>query len=197
LRRLFGVAGAAHEVRVNEGHRRLTSPADAIAAGIGMVPGERPLGLVMNQSVRDNILLPSLKNWSRAGRVDRGAGDRVVRELMELLDIRPRRPDMKAGELSGGNQQKVILAKWLARRVQVLLLEEPTQGIDVGAKAQIHALVRNFVDRGGGALISSSDLAELVLLCDTVLAVRHGAVTERIDRGDGLTEPKLRTAIGG
>ena len=98
------------------GERRLKSPADAIAAGIGMVPGERSLGLVMNQSVRDNILLPNLAALARMGWLDRRAGDRIVAELMELVDIRPRRPQLRAGALSGGNQQKVILAKWLARR---------------------------------------------------------------------------------
>ena len=134
--------------------RRLKSPANAIAAGIGMVPGERRLGLVMNQSVRDNILLPSLGALSHAFWVDRRAGDRIVAELMELLDIRPRRPALPARALSGGNQQKVILAKWLARGVGVLLLDEPTQGIDVAAKAQIHALIRDFAARGGGALIA-------------------------------------------
>jgi len=172
-------------------------PAAAIAAGIGMVPGERALGLVMNQSVRDNILLPNLAALSRLGLIDRRAGDRIVAELMELVDIRPRRPELSARALSGGNQQKVILAKWLARRIAVLLLDEPTQGIDVAAKAQIHALIRDFVARGGGALIHSSDLAELARLCDCVLAVRQRRVVATLDRADGLDEVKLRAAIGG
>src|SRR5215510_10304066 len=172
-------------------------PASAIAAGIGMVPGERALGLVLNQSVRDNILLPNLAALSRLGLIDRRAGDRIVAELMELVDIRPRRPELSARALSGGNQQKVILAKWLARRIAVLLLDEPTQGIDVAAKAQIHALIRDFVARGGGALIHSSDLAELARLCDCVLAVRQRRVVATLDRADGLDEVKLRAAIGG
>jgi ABC-type sugar transport system ATPase subunit len=196
LRRLFGLNRAPSVVRLSEGPRRLASPACAIAAGIGMVPGERRLGLVMNQSVRDNILLPSLTRLSRGGRLDRAAGDRLVAELMDLLDIRPRRPDVKASALSGGNQQKAILAKWLARRVGVLLLDEPTQGIDVAAKAQIHALVRDFARRGGAVVVNSSDLAELVRLCDAVLALRAGAVVERLERSD-LDEKRLRTAIGG
>jgi ribose transport system ATP-binding protein len=196
LQRLFGLNRAPSVVRLNDAPRRLASPACAIAAGIGMVPGERRLGLVMNQSVRDNILLPSLTRLSRGGRLDRAAGDRLVAELMDLLDIRPRRPDVKASALSGGNQQKAILAKWLARRVGVLLLDEPTQGIDVAAKAQIHALVRDFARRGGGVVVNSSDLAELVRLCDAVLAMRSGAVVERLERSD-LDEKRLRTAIGG
>ena len=105
------------------------------------------------------------------------AGDRIVQRDDGPLDIRPRRPELKASALSGGNQQKVILAKWLVRRVGVLLLEEPTQGIDVAAKAQIHALIRDFVARGGGVLVNSSDLAELARLCDSVLAVRQGRIT--------------------
>ena len=168
-----------------------------MAAGIGMVPPERALGLVMNQSVRDNILLPNLDMISRRGLIDRAAGDRIVTRLMELVDIRPRRPGLKAGALSGGNQQKVILAKWLARRIDVLLLAEPTHGIDVAAKAQIHALIAKFVGEGGGAIVDSSDLAELARLCNTVLAVRHGRIATALDRAHGLDEAKLRVAIGG
>jgi ribose transport system ATP-binding protein len=197
LRGLFGVAEAPTPVAVRGGEHRLRGPADAIAAGIGMVPPERSLGLVMNQSVRDNILLPNLDALTRIGWLDSRAGDRIVAELIELVDIRPRRPQLKAGALSGGNQQKVILAKWLARRVAVLLLDEPTHGIDIAAKAQVHALIRDFVARGGGALVHSSDLAELVRLCDAVLAVRQGRITAALDRSAGFDEPKLRAAIGG
>src|SRR5215831_14465947 len=184
IRGLFGAASDPAIVAVRGDKRRLASPADAIAVGIGMVPGERALGLIMNQSVRDNILLPNLDAFARIGWLDRDAGDRIVAEVMELVDIRPRRPELKASALSGGNQQKVILAKWLARRVKVLLLEEPTQGIDVAAKAQIRSLLRDFVAQGGGALLNSSDLSELARSCDAVLALRRGRVVARIDRAD-------------
>jgi ABC-type sugar transport system ATPase subunit len=197
IRRLFGAAPEPATVEIGGVARRFRHPADAIAAGIGMVPGERALGLVMNLSVRDNILLPNLAAFSRYGVVDRAAGDRIVAELMVLVDIRPRRPELRAGALSGGNQQKVILAKWLARRIAVLILDEPTQGIDVAAKAQVHGLIRDFVTRGGGALVHSSDLGELARLCDHVLAVRHGRIAATLDRAQGLDEPRLRTAIGG
>lgn len=196
LRRFFGIADRASTVRVGGKERRIDNPKTAVAAGIGMVPGERWLGLVMNLSVRDNILLPSLDRLTRAGRIDRDAGDRLVAELMETLDIRPRAPGLRVSALSGGNQQKVILAKWLAREVAVLLLDEPTQGVDVAAKAQIHALIRDFVRRGGGALVNSSDLAELGLICDAVLAVRAGRITARLERADGLDEKTLHAAIG-
>jgi ABC-type sugar transport system ATPase subunit len=196
MRALFGAANDSTVVEVGAAERRLRAPADAIAAGIGMVPGERSLGLIMNQSVRDNILLPNLDALSHMGWwLDRRAGDRIVAELMELVDIRPRRLRLEVRALSGGNQQKVILAKWLARRVAVLLLDEPTQGIDIAAKAQIHALIRDFVAGGGGALVHSSDLGELARLCDRVLAVRQGRIAASLDRG--LDEPKLRALIGG
>jgi ABC-type sugar transport system ATPase subunit len=204
LHRLFGAPGPT-SLTMGERKRRLKHPADAIAAGIGMVPGERRLGLVMNRSVRDNILLPNLDALTRLGWLDRNAGEALVGEVMELLDIRPREPELPARALSGGNQQKVILAKWLARRVAVLLLEEPTQGIDIAAKAQIHALIRDFVAaryteekvEGRGVLIASSDLAELAQLCERVLAVRHGRIATTLERADGIDEQKLQSAIGG
>jgi len=195
LARLFGVKPEPGTISVNGVPRRLTDPRAAIAAGIGMVPAERTLGLIMNASVRDNIVLPSLGRFMRRGRFDRAAAGRVVNELMDLLDIRPRQPDAKMSALSGGNQQKVVLAKWLARGVAILLLDEPTQGIDVAAKAQIHALLRDFARRGS-VLVSSSDLAELALMCDAVLAFHHGHVAARIERSD-LDESRLHAAIGG
>ena len=162
-----------------------------------MVPGERARGLIPNQSVRDNILLPNLDMLTHLGMLDGKAGDRLVAQLMELTGIRPRRPHLKARALSGGNQQKVILAKWLARNVAVLLLDEPTQGVDVAAKAQIHSLIRDFAGSGRAALMSSSDLGELTRLCESVLAVHGNRIVARLERSGGLDEPKLRAAIGG
>jgi ribose transport system ATP-binding protein len=194
LQRFFGLAPAVTTARVNGRLRRLDNPIAAIDSGIGLVPPSRRLGLVMNQSVADNILLPSLGLHGNGLR-GRRAGRRLVTELMDLLDIRPRRPELKVSALSGGNQQKVILAKWLARRVEVLLLDEPTQGIDIAAKAQIHALLRDFAGRGGAVLLSSSDLSELANVCDAVLALRHGAIVARIERGDRLDEERVHAAI--
>ena len=197
LRRLFGLDTTGPTIRVNGQNRRLAGPADAIRSGIGMVPGERRLGLIMNLPVRENILLPSVNRLTRGGSLDRTAGDRVVAKLMELLDIRPRDASLPAAALSGGNQQKVILAKWLACNVRVLLLDEPTQGVDVAAKAQIHALIRDFARRGGGVLVSSSDLAELTRVCDSICALHQGKITARLDRAEGFDEKRLHAAIGG
>ncbi|MGE3989604.1 ATP-binding cassette domain-containing protein, partial [Pseudorhodoplanes sp.] len=198
VRRLFGVGQEPADVRIaGREEIRLSRPADAIAADIGFVPGERALGLVMSLSVRDNILLPSLNRINSMFWMNRTRGDALVRELMELLDIRPRRPDLRVGSLSGGNQQKVILAKWLACRVSVLLLDEPTHGIDIAAKMHVHGLIRKFTGDGGAVLVSSSDLAELARICDSVLAIRDRKIVGRIERKDGMDEARLRAALGG
>jgi ABC-type sugar transport system ATPase subunit len=194
---VIGLAGLLGSGTSDALRRLFAKPNEAIRAGIGMVPGERRLGLVLGQSVRDNVLLPSLGRLSRGGVIDRIAGQRLVERLIEMLDIRPRNAAVPASVLSGGNQQKVILAKWLAREVGVLLLDEPTQGVDVAAKAQIHALIRDFARKGGGALVASSDLAEISRLCDAVLAMRQGRVVEHIQRGEGYDEGRLHAAIGG
>jgi ABC-type sugar transport system ATPase subunit len=170
-------------------------PADAIAAGTGMVPNERALGLVLDLTVRDNIVLPNLALFGAWWRMDDAAAERVVRELLAALDVRPPDPAAIVRRLSGGNQQKVILAKWLATRIDVLLMDEPTQGIDVAAKAQIHRLMREFAARGGAVLFASSELDEVVVQSDAVLAMRRGRIAARMTRGAGLSEQSVRDAI--
>ena len=196
LRRLFAIEREPTQVRIRGIATCLSVPVHAVAAGIGMVPGERGLGLIMNQSVRENILLACLDRVPSFRSRDSRADERTVEALLELLDIRPRRHELKVSMLSGGNQQKVILAKWLARKVDILLLDDPTQGIDVAAKAQIHALLRDFAKRGGAVLLSSSDLGELVRLCHTVITINRGRIGTRMD-GSHLTEQGLLRAIGG
>jgi ABC-type sugar transport system ATPase subunit len=191
LRRLFGLTRDTTAIRVKDRPARLTSPAAAIKKGIAFVPPSRRLGLIMNQSVHDNILLPSIERSLWLGPKRRRADRRLVAELIDLLDVRPRDPALPVSALSGGNQQKVVLAKWLARRVEILLLDEPTQGVDIAAKMQIHNILRSFAARGGGVLLSSSDLSELTTLCDAVLVMRHGHIVSRVERNE-LDEARLR-----
>lgn len=195
LRRLFG--GERVAVEKSETPIRLRAPADAIGAGIGLVPGERALGLVMGLTVRENIVLPNLPLLSRGLRLRKAEIDRLVESLIESVDIRPPDPDRSVRQLSGGNQQKVIFARWLAGHADVLLLDEPTHGIDVGAKAQIHRLMRRFVEDGGGIALASSEMAELLAVSDAVLAMRRGAVVGRFSREGEYTESALRSALGG
>jgi ABC-type sugar transport system ATPase subunit len=180
LRRVFGAA--------NSGRSHGPGAAKAIASGIGFVPGERSAALVMTMSVRDNIVLPHLDAFRTAfGRDDRKI-DTAVAGLMTLLDIRPRNARLPVGTLSGGNQQKVAFAKWLVGRIDVLLLDEPTHGIDIAAKALIHRHMASFVDGGGTCLLSSSDTAELLALSDDIVVLRRGRVAGRMSRGEGFSE---------
>jgi ABC-type sugar transport system ATPase subunit len=174
--------------------RLFAPPRRAIRAGIGLVPNDRAASLVPGGSVRDNIVLPSLRRFSSFARMDDRAIDAVVRELVAALDIRPPDADAPVRSLSGGNQQKVILAKWLAARVDVLLMDEPTQGIDVAAKAQIHRLMDEFAARGGAVAFASSEIRELVALADRVVAMRRGAVSRTLERA-ALDERAVRDAI--
>ena len=196
LRRLFGADRGA-PLRVRGSAIALHSPRDAIRAGIGMMPNERAQGLVLAHSVRDNIVLPNLARFGSFFRMNDKAADAVVRELIATLDIRPADPDAPVRSLSGGNQQKVVIAKWLAAKVDVFLLDEPTQGIDIAAKAQLHRLIADFAAGGGAVLFSSSELHEITSLADTVLAVKRNAIAARIDRGAGLSEQTVREAISG
>ncbi len=200
LHRLFGdgrAGRAGADIEKSGTAVRLRKPADAIRAAVGLVPGERALGLVMGLTVRENIVLPNLPLLSRGLRLDREQIDRLVQDLIESVDIRPPDPGRTVRQLSGGNQQKVIFARWLAGHADVLLLDEPTHGIDIGAKAQIHRLMRRFVAEGGGIALASSEMAELLAVSDTVLALRRGAVAGRFSRAGEYTEGALRAALGG
>jgi ABC-type sugar transport system ATPase subunit len=194
LRRVFGADGAA-ALTLHGRTIRVASPVAAIARGIGLVPGERALGLIPALTVRENVVLPSLERLSRRFRLDRKAVEALVAGLIEALDIRPANPDLPVRALSGGNQQKVIFARWLASHADVLLLDEPTHGIDVGAKAQIHRLMRAFAAQGGAILFSSSEALEVLSISDDVIALRQGRVVARLTRSGDYTERALRVAL--
>lgn len=190
LRRLYGADKSS-------GNGAFASPSDAIADGIGMVPGERGLGLVMALTVRENIVLPNLDRLSSRWGLDKKAIDVLVDDLMETVDIRPRDPNKLVRDLSGGNQQKVIFARWLAGHAKALLLDEPTHGIDVGAKAQVHRLMSEFAAKGGGIVFASSEMVEVLSISDSVIAMRTGDVVARLTRDGDYTERALREALGG
>ena len=172
------------------------SPVDAIARGFGLVPAERRQGLIMALSVRENIVLPNLDKVANVWRLNGAAIEKLVADLMESVDIRPREPDKPVRELSGGNQQKVIFARWLAGHADKLLLDEPTHGIDIGAKAQIHRLMRRFADDGGGIVFASSEMQEVMAIADSVLIMRRGRVAEHLTREGAYTERALHEALG-
>jgi ABC-type sugar transport system ATPase subunit len=197
LKGLFGAGAARGEVRLKGKRMTASAPADAIAQGIGFVPGDRAQALVPGLTVRENIALPNLDRLAGRWRLDAARIDRLVRRLMDELDIRPRDPGRPLRELSGGNQQKVVFARWLAGQAAVLLLDEPTHGIDIGAKTHIHRLMREFAGRGGGILVSSSEASEILAISDSVIAMRQGRLVARLSRGGDYTEGALRKELGG
>ncbi|MEV8036260.1 sugar ABC transporter ATP-binding protein [Streptomyces sp. NPDC086182] len=177
-------------VRVRTG----STPA-AIRAGISLLPEDRKAeGIVPGLSVRENIALAALPGLSRFGLVDEARIDRIVDTFMKRLRIKAASPHQKVGELSGGNQQKVLLARWLAMQPKILLLDEPTRGIDVGAKAEVQKLIDELADDGLGVLLISSDPEELIEGSDRVIVLKDGAVVEELT-GDAVTEDRLMRAI--
>lgn len=197
LRRLFGASGPGGDIVLRGGHIALASPKDAIECGIGFVPGERAEALVPALTVRENIVLPNLDRLAGRWRLDARRVDGLVKKLMDELDIRPRDPGRPLRELSGGNQQKVVFARWIAGEAAVLLLDEPTHGVDIGAKAHIHRLMREFAARGGAVLVSSAEVEEIMAISDSVMAMRQGRLVARMERGGDYSEGALRKALGG
>ncbi|MEV0185221.1 sugar ABC transporter ATP-binding protein [Streptomyces sp. NPDC050625] len=174
---------------------RAGSTAAAIRAGISLLPEDRKAeGIVPGLSVRENIALAALPALSRFGLVDDTRVDKIVETFMKRLRIKAAGPHQKVGELSGGNQQKVLLARWLAVHPKVLLLDEPTRGIDVGAKAEVQALIDELADDGLAVLLISSDTEELIEGSDRVVVLKDGAVVRELT-GDAVTEDELMRAI--
>jgi galactofuranose transport system ATP-binding protein len=193
------IAGAlpvdAGQVTVAGAAARKWSIRSAVRAGVGLVPENRKTeGIVPTLSVRDNIALAALPRLSRAGIVSDAQVDGIVATFMKRLGIKAVSPRQPAGELSGGNQQKVLLARWLAMHPKVLLLDEPTRGVDVATKLEMQALLDELAVDGLAILLISSDVAELVENCDTVVVLRDGAITEQLI-GPEVTEDRLLAAL--
>ncbi len=178
------LAGAEHALRG-------LTPARAIAAGIAYVPAERlRAGCVGEMSVAENIGLPVLVRLSRGGVLTQGALRRHAGALCRRFDVRPPDPSLAFDALSGGNQQKTLIAKWLQLRPKLLVLEEPTQGVDVGAREQIFAAVRDWAEAGAGVVVLSGDHEQLALLCRRILIFRHGRIVAEL-AGTDVTEERM------
>src|SRR3954452_808860 len=151
--------------------------AAAVAAGVGLAPEERKSqGLLLGEPIYRNITLSTLGRFARGGFLSGGAEKQAARDQAESLDLRPVDVEREVRTLSGGNQQKVVLARWLLRDCKVLLLDEPTRGVDVGARSEIYALIRALADRGVAVVVVSSEIPEVLGLADRVLVIADGAV---------------------
>ncbi len=198
LRAIIGAdrprAGSA---RVGGRARRVRSPASAVRNGLSYVPEDRAAdGLLRRRPVTENISCASLGRLSRFGFVMRTRERALCRRYASDLDIVAPSLKVPVDALSGGNQQKVLLARWFATNAKVLILDEPTAGIDVRTKAEIYRLVRGFAEEGGGALVVSSDIEEVLGWADTILVVNTGQIVRRFDRTQA-TRDEVLAAVGG
>lgn len=198
LEALFGV-NPRWTGKVEIDGKRVTcrSPMEAMRYGVGYVPAERKtLGLVQDMTVRENLLMAHTAKMWRLSRPRAAYEQRIVDEAVRSFGIVAESASVPVAQLSGGNQQKVVLAKWLANQPKVLLLDEPTRGVDVGAKLEIYKLLRQVKDSGVGILMSSSETPELRLLCDRILVMYRGRITASLTREEA-TEAKLTHYVVG
>jgi rhamnose transport system ATP-binding protein len=176
----------------------IAGPEDAIAHGLAYVPEDRRRhGVVLDMSVAANTSLASLDAVSRHGLVQMDAERALADRFVADLQIKAPALDADVNTLSGGNQQKVALARWLATNPSVLILDEPTQGVDVGAKAEIHALMRTMAERGMAIIMISSELPEILGMSDRIAVMRAGTITAMVDRADATAESILALALSG
>jgi ABC-type sugar transport system ATPase subunit len=194
---LFGLRAYVGQIQVDGVPAVISSPSAAIRRGLAFVPADRRGdGAMLVLSVQQNVVASSLRTVSNLGFLNRHASRRLSQEYVEKLDIRLSSLSQQMATLSGGNQQKVILARGLATRPSVLLLHEPTRGIDVGAKAEIYAILRDLASEGVGVLIMSSELPELIGQCDRILVMCQGRISGHFRRDEAEEEAILACAVG-
>lgn len=195
---LFGLDPAATGHVFVRGHSiSLSGPRKAMRAGVGLVPEDRKRqGLVLSMTALANTTLPILAALSRWLFIKRRAERSLVGSYFERLRVRASGVDVVTAGLSGGNQQKLVLAKWLAAKCQILILDEPTRGVDVGAKAEIHALIDELASRGAGVLLISSELPEIVNLCTRIIVLREGKIAGELPRGTATQDALMRLMAG-
>ena len=191
---LFGVLrGTTGSVLVDGRPVSLSGPTSARSASVGMalIPEDRKTeGLMLPMTVRENLSFASLDHLSNAGIIDRSLEESRIDEMVKLLAIKTAGIDISVGSLSGGNQQKVVIAKWLMRQPRIILLNDPTRGIDVGTKQEIYQLLRRLADAGAAIVFYSTDYDELIGCCDRVLVLYDGHVVKELE-GEGLNEHAL------
>ena len=193
---IFGVAPAdGGEIWVNGQVVNIRNPKDALALGVAYVPEDRQQhGLVLPMNITHNVTLPILQEFASLGWLDQEAEARQAQEFADRLEVRSAGLWQRARELSGGNQQKVVLAKWLSARPHILILDEPTRGIDVGIKAAVHQLMSTLASQGLAILMISSELPEILGMSDRVLVMCEGRVTGHFTRAEATQEKIMAAA---
>jgi ribose transport system ATP-binding protein len=197
-RAIFGVEEALEtDLSLNGQGLRIKGPQDAITHGIYLIPEDRRMsGLIVDFNVRENITLPNLEKYSSAKIINRAKEMKAAREAVKAINIKTPTPEMRAANLSGGNQQKVVLAKWLTFAPRVLIFDEPTRGIDVGAKAEIYQLIRNLAAEGVSVIVISSEMEEVLGISDRIAVMHEGRLTGILERAEFSEESVMRLATG-
>ncbi|MFS7399237.1 sugar ABC transporter ATP-binding protein [Carnobacterium maltaromaticum] len=199
MRGIFGIDPISQGEIFLEGKKvQLKNPSTAIKAGVGFLTENRKEeGLVLDFSIKDNISLPSIDEFRVRGLIDTKTEDEFVQLLMKRLTVKAQNEDISAGSLSGGNQQKVVLAKWIGIGPKVLILDEPTRGVDVGAKREIYQLMNELAERGVAIVMVSSDLPEVLGVSDRILVVHEGKIAGELSRTEATQEKIMNLATGG
>ena len=197
-RAIFGIDPLdAGEILRDGEPARIRTPHQAMKAGLAFVPEDRQhQGLVLEMAIADNATLPFLRRLSRFGLLDRRRERDVAGEFTRRLQVKSATLDQPVRALSGGNQQKVVLAKWLATHPKVLILDEPTRGIDIGTKAEVHRIISGLAAEGIAILLISSELPEILGMADRVLVMREGRLTGELSRDEADQESIMRAATG-
>ncbi|MGE3292037.1 MAG: sugar ABC transporter ATP-binding protein, partial [Geminicoccaceae bacterium] len=187
---IFGMTPAiSGEIRIDGRPARIASAAEAKRHGIAYVPEDRgSQGIIRPMTLRENVSLAVLRGIARHGFIDHGAEETLASDAIARFSIRARGPEQIVGKLSGGNQQKVVLGKWLATMPRLLIMDEPTRGIDVGAKAEIHRLMSELAAQGLAVLMISSELPEILGMSDRILVMREGRIAAEFARGQADQE---------
>ena len=191
---LFGLRPHEGTIELRGQGVRIGSPREAIALGIGFVTEDRKKdGLVLGMNVRENFSLTHLDDYASLSFISRFAESTGCRGFVERLGIKARSMEQAAGSLSGGNQQKIVISKWVARSPRILIVDEPTRGIDIAAKADVHRLLQELASRGMAIIVVSSDLPEVLAISDRVLVVREGRIAANLSR-EGATQQAVMEA---
>lgn len=198
MQALFGITKPSKGVcRINGDIKVVRSPADAVANGIVYVPEDRgKQGAIIGLPIFQNITLPSLGKTSRSGFLKLAEEFKLAREYSQRLDLRAASLDQDVGNLSGGNQQKVVIAKWLATQPQVIILDEPTKGIDIGSKAAVHEFMAELAANGLSVIMVSSEIPEIIGMSDRVIVMRDGRIATELTKDELSPETLVRHAAG-
>jgi len=195
---LFGIEKIEQgEILIDGKTANIRRPKDAISLQIGFVPENRKeQGLLMRMSVMENLVFPSTKEYSHNGFINFSREIQVSDEYIEKLSVQTPSKWQLIGNLSGGNQQKVILARWLSTSPRILIVDEPTRGIDIGARSEIHKLLRAFAESGVGIIMISSEMEEVLSISDRIIVMREGRIAARLDSKQTDQETVVSYAIG-